>query len=302
MAKTEYLKVGLISTTLSVDIAYGAGLPICKVQQDKAVHELREGFRQLSRCVEKPHIIIGPELSVPRGFSKELKMHACKLGAICIFGFDYNIQSDKMVKNEIIIYIPDGWPGNIYKKKTYQYSVFKSNCSPKEMDALKNHGYTVVTDSRLWILETGCYGNIGIANCYDFLDVEMHLLYRAKIQHLFVLSYNKDIQSFYHTAESLCRTLFCNVVICNTGFYGGSLSVSPYRNTFKRTIYRNEGNKLFSTQLIKLPVKSLMEHQEGKLNPEFKYLPPGFSKSRNKKDGEPGTRVVERVNSENSKK
>ena len=141
------------------------------------------------------------------------------------------------------------------------------------------------TDKRLWIIDAGPYGNIGIANCYDFLDVEMHLLYRNKIQHLFVLSYNMDKSSFIHTAESLCRTIFCNVIICNTGYFGGSVSIAPYDESYERVIYSTEGKNLFTTQVIKIPVKDLKERQDNPDKdkgqfphhvPGFKNLPPGF--------------------------
>jgi hypothetical protein len=89
-------------------------------------------------------------------------------------------------------------------------------------------------------------------------------------------STNKDLQSFYHLAESLSRIIFCNVVVCNTGFYGGSVAVSPYKGPHKRTIYRHEGNQLFTRQVIKLPVKELDDAEKGS-NSDFKSKPPGYN-------------------------
>jgi predicted amidohydrolase len=275
--------VGLILTRLDLKSAYyrnrsNSHPPISKMEEYEARRELREGFRQLSRCVDKPQIILAPELSTPRSFLSELRRHSCSLGAICIIGLDYLLDYNKRTaKNEIVIIIPERWPGRNFNKKTFQMSIFKTHPSPAEQKALRKRKWSFNSDNRLWLFDAGPYGKFGVANCYDFLDVEMHLLYRTKIQHLFVLSHNKDVSSFRHTAESLCRTLYCNVVICNTGYYGGSVCVAPYKDSFRRVIYNSEGNELFSTQIIKLPVKSIDEQQRSVgRNSDLKDLPPGF--------------------------
>lgn len=277
------LDVGLILTRLDLKSAYyrnrsNSHPPISKMEEYEARRELREGFRQLSRCVDRPHIMLAPELSTPRTFLAELRRHSCSLGSISIVGLDYRLDhSNRTAKNEIVIIIPERWPGKNFNKRTFQMSIFKTYPSPAERKALKKRKWAFDSDSRLWLFDAGPYGTFGVANCYDFLDVEMHLLYRTKIQHLFVLSYNKDVSSFRHTAESLCRTLYCNVVICNTGYYGGSVCVAPFKDSFKRVIYNSEGNELFSTQIIKLPVKSISEQQKDiKYSSELKDLPPGF--------------------------
>ena len=77
----------------------------------------------------------------------------------------------------------------------------------------------------------------------------------------------------------------CNVVICNIGQFGDSLAYSPYKKDYKRMIYRNQGANLFSTQVIDLPVKSLIEDQKlgatidttdkskiFKMPPEYTYM------------------------------
>ena len=279
------LDVGIILTRLDLKSAYylnptKSHPPMSKMEEYEARRELREGFRQLSRCVDRPQIILAPELSTPRSFLAELRKHSCSLGSISIVGLDYRLNYSarpRTAKNEIVIIIPERWPGKNFNKKTFQMSIFKTHPSPREKKALQKRKWVFSSDSRLWVFDAGPYGRFGVANCYDFLDVEMHLLYRTKIQHLFVLSYNKDVSSFRHTAESLCRTLYCNVVICNTGYYGGSVCVAPYKDSFKRVIYNSEGNELFSTQIIKLPVKSIIEQQKSiKRDPDLKDLPPGF--------------------------
>jgi hypothetical protein len=96
-----------------------------------------------------------------------------------------------------------------------------------------------------------------------------------------VVSYNRDITSFNHIAEAVSRTVFCNVIVCNTGFYGGSIAVAPYYSPIKRTIFRHEGQDLFTFQLIKIPVSSLDDARvyprQEVGEPTFKDIPPGVS-------------------------
>src|SRR3546814_18846668 len=75
--------------------------------------------------------------------------------------------------------------------------------------------------------------------------------------------------------------VFCNVVICNCGHFGGSLAVSPYRQPERRTIYQHAGAGLATGQIIELPVAPLDLHQShsdpmSDGEKAFKSLPPGY--------------------------
>ena len=83
-------------------------------------------------------------------------------------------------------------------------------------------------------------------------------MFRGQIQHLLVLAYNPDLKMFRALADALCRTVFCNVLVCNTGFFGGSLVVSPYYDPVKRTLFSHDGKGLFTAQVVPLPVRDLL--------------------------------------------
>jgi predicted amidohydrolase len=244
----DRLRIGLIQTSLDHGAAWAGGPKMTRPEEDRAISEITKFIAGFKQETPSPEIILLPELAVPRGFIPTLRRMARSLSAIIVAGLDYREligDAGQEVANEAIIIVPDRW---------------------------RNRKIGATTTVR--IFDGGEIGRFGVAICYDFLDLERVAAYREQIQHLFVLSYNRDTGSFEHAAEAMSRMIFCNVVVCNTGFYGGSLAVSPYYRPQRRTIYKHCGAELITSQIIELPVKNLWEHQQGKSAP--KSLPAGF--------------------------
>ena len=278
----DYLKVGIIQTSLDAEAAWNSGPTISASEERYVWGQIKHAFRNFCMGSERPDIIVLPELSIPRGYLKDLKLLSSKLCSIVVAGIDYKKDyKNKKVMNQGVILIPKHWKRGVPGGSVTQFDFGKTYGSPEEKRKLIQKGWKFVGENIVWVLNAGNCGHLGMTICYDFLDVERYLLYRNKIHHLLVLSYNRDITSFNHIAEAVSRTVFCNVVICNTGFYGGSVAVAPYYLPIKRTIFKHEGQDLFTFQLIKIPVSSLDDARvynrpEGR-EPEFKSIPPGVS-------------------------
>lgn len=286
----DHLHVGVVQTSLKAEAAWfddGSSswqnsVRMSLLEELRAKREIRHFLASLKGRTPSPDIILLPELAVPIGFEEQLKRAAEKLQAIVIAGLDYRIETAAAVptvSNEALVIVPRRLNGVPTSRRTQVRRVGKTHPAPAERDKLLNISDASVSfhpHPTVWIFESDQLGKFGVAICYDFMDLDRIVMYRNKVQTLFILAYNRDTTSFDHMAEALARTLFCNVVVCNCGQFGGSLAVSPFREPFRRLIYRQSGQKLTHAQVVKLPLAVLLDHQNGNDNADFKSRPPGF--------------------------
>lgn len=285
------LNVGVIQTSLDDEAAWVDDMSgnwkhcvrMSFHEERRAKKGIRHYLASLRSMERQPDIVLFPELAVPIGFEPKLRRAAEELESIVIAGLDYRIdptQPGPAVSNEAVVIVPRRLRGQQIALRTEVRRVGKAYPAPGEKKKLlKITGSSVefVPDPAVWIFESTDLGKFSVAVCYDFMDLDRIAMYRNRIQTLFVLAYNRDTTSFDHLTEALGRMLFCNVVVCNCGKFGGSQAVTPFREPHKRTIYRHSGQKLPNSQLIELPLASLLAHQNGGGSKDFKSLPPGFS-------------------------
>lgn len=286
----DQLNIGVVQTSLKAEAAWvddGSGnwqncVQISQYEELRAKREIRHFLASLKGRKPSPDIILLPELAVPIGFERQLIRAAEKLEAIIIAGLDYRIETvapTPTVSNEALVIVPRRLKGKQISRQTHIRRVGKTYPAPaekKKLDSITGSAVAFHPHPTVWIFESEDLGKFGVAICYDFMDLDRIVMYRNKIQTLFILAYNRDTTSFDHMAEALSRTLFCNVVVCNCGQYGGSLAVSPFREPFRRLIFRQSGQKLAHAQVVKLPLAALLDHQNGNDSPHFKSRPPGF--------------------------
>lgn len=287
----NWLYIGVIQTSLHADAAWvddksgnwQSCVRMSAIEERRAKKEIRHFLASLRGLDGLPDIILLPELSVPLGFESQLRRAAEKLESIIIAGLDYRIEARESiptVSNEAIVIVPRRLRGRQIAQHTEVRRVGKTYPAPAEkakLQAITGPGVAFLAHPTVWIFESPDLGKFAVAICYDFMDLDRIVMYRNKIQTLFILAYNRDTTSFDHLAEALSRMLFCNVVICNCGQFGGSLAVSPFREPFRRSIYRHSGQCLPHAQLVKLPLATLAAHQQGTPDKDLKSLPPGFA-------------------------
>ena len=284
----DFLRVAIVQSTLDFRVAWNTGdaeyPKMEKTEADRIWKEFEASATSIDSLSEseRPHIIVMPEFGAERDRQNDLIDLSDKLGAIVISGLDFR-RDGLDVHNEALVAIPYFWPHKKGKSKGKDFIFGKVFPSPLEQRSI--NGHAVPTGSlrfksaeAIYILDLDDYGKVGLAICADFYDLNRFLIYRGRIQHMILVAYNQDLNSFLHLAESISRIVYCNVVVCNTGYYGGSLVFTPAEKEYKRYIYRHEGANLFTMQIVNLPVASLCDAQKGINSGKngYKSVPPGY--------------------------
>ena len=283
MKYEKEIRVAIIQTTMDSSLTWGEGAPLQMnlYEEGRVWQEIKDASTPMAQLAKsrRPHFILLPELTLHRKRLDEIRLLAEQTGSIIIGGEDYLHSYPNQVENRALITIPSNWPFGEGRSIKKQFYVGKHFPSKGELGLLERHKLKFKPSDKFYILNAGKYGKIGISICADFYDIERYAIYKGRVQHIFVLAYNKDIKSFYFLAEAISRLVYCNVVICNTGFYGGSIVFSLYEEEHKRYIYKHEGATLFTSQIISLPVEDLVKEQERapfERNMVFKSQPPGY--------------------------
>jgi len=253
---------------------------------ERVWQEIQEGLRTMVNVEDKPDIVLIPELHLPINKIEAIKAISRKHNFMIISGVDFqrNPTNSSKIRNRGIVTIPSDWGSEGSSRHVSALHFGKTYFTYMERALFKNVEGAICKEdpeSNMYIFESKQFGSFGIMICSDIFDIERMMLYQGRIQHLFIISLNKDLTTYFAMAESLTRLLYCNVVICNTGFFGGSLAVSPYREPSRRTIYQYQGQQMLNTNIISIPLDSLIEAQftdytiEKERRP-FKASPPGY--------------------------
>jgi len=289
----DFLRIGLIQPVIDPDTYWNHDsipsshyLNIHPIFAERVWQEIQQGLKLFLADENRPDMILIPELHLPIARINELKRISKHHSIIIIAGVDFqtNPSDPRKIRNRGVLIFPNSFERNKPSTRVTTLHFGKTYFTYMEKNMFRDidgQSYTEDREQNMYIFQTQQFGDFGIMICSDIFDIERMILYQTRIHHLFVISLNKDINTHFAMAESLTRLIYCNVVICNTGHFGGSLAFSPYRDANERMIYKYYGQRSFTIHQAKLPVKELDDAQKRDYsvpNPDrkFKASPPGY--------------------------
>lgn len=205
---------------------------------------------------DQSDIVIFPELTVPNSYLDKISIAARKKKIIFIGGYEY-LNLGHGNKNRVIISIPENM-----KDKNKRYGPLLEYEQLKLFPAPIEHQFNVLKGRKLYLFKNTWVGDFAILNCYDFTNLECKPVLQGHVDYIIVTAYNKDLNTFDGDAETTARDFHCYVIICNTGRYGNSLVYAPYKEDYRRYLYKIIGNDLTSMQTVTLNIKDIRESQK----------------------------------------
>lgn len=233
---------------------------------------------------DQADFVVFPEITIPESYLwSHIPTISNEHGFIVIGGLEFHTKEQlsgvKYIDNEAFIVVP----GDLLEEGTASATTWripKLYPAESESDWLQENGYQFHADHRLYIFKSEEYGNWAVLICVDYLNLPLHEILQGRIQTLFIVANNKDLNYYYSMSDSLHRVLFCNIVVCNMSNYGGSHVFTPYRKAHEREVLKIHGNRTDAAVTIELPLQFLKSVQLGRgtrdLAERFKTKPSDY--------------------------
>jgi hypothetical protein len=119
----------------------------------------------------------------------------------------------------------------------------------------------------------------GLLICSELTDLTLRGKFRGAVDALFVLEWNRDIDTFSALIEASALDIHCFAIQSNNRLYGDCRVRAPYREAFRRDVARLKGGEADYFVLALLDIEALRAFQSRLRSPdsgEFKPVPDGF--------------------------
>lgn len=199
-------------------------------------------INNILRSEKRSDYIVFPECSLPRRWAINISGKLGKQGVSLISGLEYykgNKTSE--LRNDSLISLSTNWPGY---SSNFLVMQPKMNPSHEEISNLKSVNKSLyVPDAqqeRPPIYRHGDYF-FGVLICSDLTNPLNRFRFQGKIDTLFVLEWNADVNTFSYLVEGAAHDIHTFIVQVNNRTYGDSRVRTPYRASYKRDLVRLKG-------------------------------------------------------------
>lgn len=273
----------------------------CAAASEKPDHSKERFSRLVEMCNgiirtqsdARPHYVVFPELSIPRKWTRTIAEGLLRSRISLITGEEYSrhrndkgVKSTKYVDSSARLYLTDnrlGYPS------WCALTQLKAKPAPGERDELRQKFGLTLKPSNLELATKFIYNHFGlhfgILICSELTDMKNRLRFRGRVDSLFVLSWNRDLESFAALVDSAALDIHCFVALVNNRQYGDSRVRIPHKDSWMRDAVRVKGGLADYFVVSEIDVESLRDFQSQAESPPapFKPVPEGFVISKNRR-------------------
>lgn len=243
---------------------------------------------------ERVDYIVFPECAIPLHWAINIAVKLSHKGISFISGIEYHTKrtyGDKTtIRNDCLISLITKWP---YYTTSFLFLQPKLNPAHGERKKLREKNLELYSPSEKERLPVYHHGNyiFGILICSDLTSPHNRVRYQGEVDSLFVLEWNKDINTFGYLVESASHDIHTFIIQVNNRIYGDSRVRTPYSKSHMRDAVRIKGGISDYFIIAEIDYLPLRKHQETYLvngiedNKEsiFKPIPIGFSMTEKRK-------------------
>jgi hypothetical protein len=282
LASVSQVKIAV--TSLKTDskswCAAAGRKPDCSAKRFNRIVDLCNSILKASRD-GRPDYVLFPELSIPSRWIRTIAETFLKSGISVVAGEEYeHHQGDgSVVDSPARLYLKDdrlGYP------TWFILTQLKGKPAHGERDELRSMFGLALRPSQEELSKKFIFSHngfrFGVLICSELTDVKFREHFRGQVDALFILSWNRDLESFSALVDSTALDVHCFVALVNNRAYGDSRVRVPHKDAWCRDAVRVKGgltDYFVVAELDVLALRNFQSHLEPPKGP-FKPFPEGF--------------------------
>lgn len=246
-------------------------------------------YRRLARLINqcltlnpRPTHVLLPELALPERWISSVSGRLKDAGVSLVAGLDYTKASGGRIYSEALLMLSDdrlGYPSTVEIRQR------KCLPAPPEEEEL------YVKYGQVWDVrpaEKPVYNHkgfsFGVLVCSELQSIAYRKRFQGDVDSLFVLSWNRDLETFGALVESAALDVHAYIALVNNRSYGDSRVRAPMKEAHRRDLCRVRGGGDDYVVVVDIDVDALRRFQSRAKNwpredDPFKPVPEGFDLS-----------------------
>lgn len=235
----------------------------------------------------RPNYIVFPELSIPLKWALRVARKLAMNKVSLLAGVEYH--RDRLtnyLRNDCLVSLVTNWPGYASHIVRLQPKFSPAHTEKKALARLQHRLHCptgALSNPTVYVHRGFCFS---VLICSDLTNIVHRQKLRGKIDALFILEWNRDVNTFSSLVEATSVDLHLFVTQVNNRLYGDSRVRCPSVADYLRDVVQVKGGDSDFYVIGTINHLALRKEQRGNVNhPQFKPLPIGFKMSDRRRFG-----------------